>query len=152
MRLSQPRILLYAGLIFASGALLGAFGFRFYRASTDETKAPVQKGPANFRARYMEESQRRLNLTEEQLTKLGQIFDQTRERMRALDLRWQPEFEALRKRMEPEQRTIREEQIDKIRAMLTPEQRLEYEKLRQERDDRAKLQSKQGRKDEGRPR
>ena len=126
--MKQTKISLYVALVFLSGVVLGVFGQRFYAATT--VNANVAK-PASFRARYMEESQRRLNLTEPQLTKLMQIFDETRDRM-----------DEVNRRMEPVMTGIRNEQIDKIRAMLTPEQLVEYEKLRKERDERAKQNAK----------
>src|SRR5262249_14066913 len=126
--MKQSKIVLYVALVFASGVVLGVFGHRFYAATSVDAKGPaVTAKPASFRARYMEESQRRLNLTEAQLTKLMQIFDDTRERM-----------DEVNHRMEPVMQAIRNEQIDKIRAMLTPEQLIEYEKLRHERDERAR--------------
>ena len=122
----QAKIALYVALVFGSGILLGTFGHRFYTATTVSAKAGPAK-PAPYRARYMEESQRRLNLSEAQLTKLMQIFDETRARM-----------DEVNRRMEPEMLQIRNEQIDKIRAMLNPEQLIEYEKLRKERDAKPK--------------
>ena len=127
MNLTQPKIALYAALIFGSGALLGGFSYRLYNATAVNAKATVSKGPANFKARYIEESQRRLNLTEAQLSKLVQNLDETRARMDEVNARAQPEIDR-----------IRDEQIDKIRAMLTPTQLLEYEKFRKEREDRRK--------------
>ena len=127
MSLTHPRIALYAALIFGSGALLGGFSHRLYTASTVVAKATESKGAANFKARYIEESQRRLNLNEEQLSKMVIILDEIRARMNEVNAR-----------MEPEMDRIREEQIDKIRAMLTPVQLVEYEKLRKEREDRRK--------------
>ena len=127
MSLTQPKIALYVALIFGSGALLGGFSHRLYTAATVAAKATASKGPANFKARYIEESQRRLNLNDDQLSKMVKILDDTRERM-----------DQLNASIEPEMDRIRDEQIDKIRTMLTPPQRVEYEKLRQERDDRRK--------------
>jgi Spy/CpxP family protein refolding chaperone len=140
MKLSQPKIAIYVGLVFASGALLGAFGHRLYSVASANVK-PAAPEPGSWRARYIAETQRRCNLTDEQLTKLIQILDETRARMDAVNARIEPEIRAIRQRTEPEQRAIVNEQIDKIRAMLTPEQRIEYEKFRKEREDLAKLKS-----------
>ena len=126
MSLTHPRIALYAALIFGSGALLGGFSHRLYTATT-VANATVPKGAASFKARYIEESQRRLNLNEGQLSKLVVIMDETRSRMNEVNAR-----------MEPEMDRIREEQIDKIAAMLTSTQLVEFEKLRKEREDRRK--------------
>jgi Spy/CpxP family protein refolding chaperone len=141
MKLSQPKIALYVGLVFASGALLGAFGHRLYSVASANVRPATSPEPGSWRARYIAETQRRCNLTDEQLTKLIQILDETRSRMDAVNARIEPEIRAIRKRTEPEQRNIVNEQIDKIRAMLTPEQRIEYEKFRQEREDLARSTS-----------
>ena len=137
MSLTHPRIALYAALIFGSGALLGGFSHRLYTATTVAANATVPKGPANFKARYIEESQRRLNLNEGQLSKLVVILDETRSRMNEVNAR-----------MEPEMDRIREEQIDKIAAMLTPTQLVEFEKLRKEREDRRKAKADAARKEQ----
>jgi Spy/CpxP family protein refolding chaperone len=131
MNLSHRSIALYVALVFACGITLGVFGQRLYTASSVNAKAVQTKGPVSFKVRYVEESQRRLNLTDEQVTKLVHILDETRARMDEYNVRM----------VEPEMLRIRNEQVEKIRAMLTPEQVLEYEKLRQERDDRAKAKA-----------
>ena len=51
--------------------------------------------------------------------------------------------EETRQKMKPAYQKIHEEQTDKIRAMLTPEQQVEYEKIRKEREaGREKQQSR----------
>jgi Spy/CpxP family protein refolding chaperone len=144
MRWSQPKIALYVALIFASGALLGGFAVRLYTVSDVDAKAGAPQGTANFRARFIEEAQRRLNLTEEQLAKLVQILDETRDRMRQVNARMEPEIEAVRAKFEPERVALRNEQTERILGMLTPEQRPEYEKWLRERDERAKAKAAKG--------
>lgn len=125
MKLSRGAIALYVGLIFASGAVLGGFGHRFYTVTTVNAKA--SKNPEEFRQRYMSEMRGRLTLTPEQYTKLEFILDETRARIRDAQ-----------KKLDPEIVEIRLEQIDKIRGMLTAEQKPLYEQLRKEREERAK--------------
>ena len=125
MKLSRGAIALYVGLVFASGAVLGAFGHRLYTVSTVSAKGP--KNSEEFRKLYMEENKARLNLSPEQIAKWEFLLDESRVRTR----------EAFR-RLDPEIQTIRSEQIQKIEDMLKPEQRTEYEKLRKEREERNK--------------
>jgi predicted metal-dependent phosphoesterase TrpH len=125
VKLSRSAVALYVGLIFACGAVLGAFSHRFYTVTTVNAKA--SKNPEEFRQRYMTEMKGRLTLTPEQYTKLEFILDETRARIRDAQ-----------KKLDPEIVEIRLEQIDKIRGMLTANQRPLYEQLRKEREERAK--------------
>ena len=121
MTLSRWKTALYVTLVFASGALLGAFSHRLYTVSA--VSANARRNPEEFRRRYMEEMKSRLKLTPDQVTQLSAILDETRTRVRAT-----------RESIEPEIRKIREEQQEKIHQILSADQRPEYDKMRQERD------------------
>jgi Spy/CpxP family protein refolding chaperone len=123
MKLSRAAIAAYIGLVFASGAVLGAFGHRLYTASSVSAKAA--KNPVEFRKRILANMERRLNLTPDQESKVNTILDETRAR-----------FDAVNERTKPELKAIREEQQNKINAILTPEQQVEYAKMRKEREER----------------
>ena len=125
MKLSRAAITLYLGLVFASGALLGVFGHRLYTVSAVSAKAT--KNPEEFRKRTIAEMQSRLKLTGPQVDKLNAIMDETRARV-----------EEARQKMRPAYQSIHEEQSAKIRAMLTPDQQTEYDRMRQERENRQK--------------
>lgn len=130
MRFSRASIALYMGLVFASGAVLGVFGHRYYtNFSTVERNKGKGKGkrrmsPEEFRRGYMDYMERRLKLTPEQVTKLGEFLDETQQAM-----------EELMRRTIPEQQALRQQQTEKIRAMLTEEQKAEYEKMLREREE-----------------
>lgn len=123
MRLSRLAIAVYIGLVFASGVVLGAFGYRLYTVST--VSAKTTRSPEEWRKRAMVEYQTRLKLNDQQVAKLNSIFDDTRARVREVQQRSKPELEAIHK-----------DQIAKVRAMLTPEQLAEYEKMQKEREAR----------------
>ena len=125
MKLSRGAIALYVGLIFACGTVLGAFSHRFYTVTT--VKAKASNSSEEFRQRYMSEMKSRLTLTSEQYNKLEFIMDETRARIHEAQ-----------KKLDPEIVEIRMEQTDKIRNMLTKDQRPLYEQLRKEREERAK--------------
>src|SRR5258708_1946234 len=112
MKLSKATIALYVALVFASGALLGVFGERLHSA----TVVNARKSPEAFRKEMVAEWQKRMSLNDEQVTKLNIILDETRS-----------QFHEARQKMDPEMQAIRHGQQDKIRAMLKPEQRAEYE-------------------------
>ena len=127
MRLSRGAIALYVGLVFACGVVLGTFGDRLYNASVVVAKPAATKNPEEFRKRIIAEYQSRLKLTDQQVLKLNSIMDETRARV-----------EETRQKMKPAYQKIHDEQNDKIRALLTEDQQLEYDKMRKEREQRAR--------------
>jgi Spy/CpxP family protein refolding chaperone len=129
MKLSRAAIALYIALVFVSGVVLGSVGHRFYLAST----SPMRPSPEDVRKRVTTEYQQRLKLTDDQLAKLNIIMDETRARI-----------EETRQKMHPAYDKIREEQQEKFREMLTPDQRQEYEKILKEREQRQKQHGRGG--------
>ena len=123
MKFSRLNIALYICLIFASGVVVGVFANRLYRVST------VQADPREWRQEYVSEMTTRLNLRPEQITSLNNILDETRSR-----------FHEVHEKMRPEMDMIREEQTAKIRNMLNDAQKMEYEKMRMQREERLKKQ------------
>jgi Spy/CpxP family protein refolding chaperone len=127
-RKSLP-IAFYLLLVFVSGSVVGALGYRTYNpptARTVNTPAPA----TDWRKQYMEESKARLDLTADQVTKLRAIMDDTDAR-----------FHQARERENQEIREIRDEHIARVRMLMTPEQLPKYEKLHAEREARAKQQN-----------
>jgi len=127
MNFSRKTIALYVGLVFVSGAVLGVFGDRLYTVTTVTKAKNAKPSPEEFRRGYLGFMQKRLNLTEPQLTKLGLILDETRARMNEVH-----------ERTVPEQQEIQKTQSDKIRALLTPAQQSEYDVVVKERRERMK--------------
>jgi hypothetical protein len=135
MKLSRAAIVFYVLLVFASGALLGAFGHRLYMASNVSANflpavtAPGRPNPnaEEYRKKQMAEYQSRLKLTDDQVAKLNSIMDETRARV--IDIR---------KQMHPEYEKVHQEQTAKVRALLSPAQLAEYEKIHKEREERQK--------------
>ncbi len=125
-------------LVFLSGLAVGALAFRYYAkktAVTEEHRTP--RNPKDFRAAYTADMTSRLKLTAEQLARLNAILDAT-----------EAKFKAVRDRTRPEMKAIQEDQVAAISAMLTPEQKIEYDKMRKEREERRKRRgAEQGKKD-----
>ena len=139
MSLSRPAILAYVALVFVSGAVLGVFGDRFYSAyAVSPSHSGGPKGPRlspeEFRKHRFKEFQERMKLTDSQVTQIGLIYDETR----AL-------YEEARKRNQPELEAINKDQQDKILSILKPDQRVEYERILKEREDRSKKGGPSGR-------
>jgi len=135
MKLSRAAIAFYVGLVFACGAVLGAFGHRLYMASSVSANfLPAVMAPnrpnlnaEEYRKKTMAEYKSRLKLTDDQFSKLNAIMDETSARVTDI-----------RKQMHPEYVKIHDEQQEKVRAILTPDQRLELEKMHKEREEHQK--------------
>jgi hypothetical protein len=129
MNFSRKTIAFYVGLVFVSGAVLGVFGDRLYTATTvvSKGKNAPKPSPEEFRRGYLGFMQKRLTLSDSQVTQLGLILDETRARMNEIH-----------ERTIPEQQEIQKSQSEKIRALLTPEQQSEYDVVVKERRERMK--------------
>jgi hypothetical protein len=114
----------YLLAVFLSGGVVGYLThFLHTRQSVNDKAAP--RNPEDYRHKYVEEMRTRLSLQEEQVQQLNAVLDSTRLRYREFRERHRPEINA-----------IQEEQVSKIRSLLTEPQRLEYEKMRAERDQK----------------
>jgi len=122
-------IALYLLLVFGSGAVVGALGYRTYNPPTARSGSAPPPSPSEFRRQYMEESKARLSLTDDQVEKMGAILDQTDAR-----------FREIREHDNQLIRQIREEHFERVRGILTAEQIPKYEKLHAEREARSKQQ------------
>ena len=129
-RKSLP-IAFYLLLVFVSGAVVGALGYRTYNPPTARTVSAPQS-QSEFRKQYLDESRTRLNLTPDQVTKLAAILDDTENR-----------WARSREQANEEIRQIRDEHFERVRMILTPEQLPKYEVLRKERMARTKQQQDQ---------
>lgn len=123
MKRSSLLIAFYLFLIFAAGIVVGGFSFRLYSGSPVAAKSgtPRRLTPDEWRRQYLSEMQTRLKLSPDQLQQLNSIMDETRTRVHDAH-----------QRADHEMKTIRQQQTDKVRTMLTDAQRAEYEKIRQE--------------------
>jgi Spy/CpxP family protein refolding chaperone len=128
MKRWNPPIALYLFLVFVSGAVVGALGYRLYNPPTARS---ARLSPEEWRRRFVDEMQTRVNLTTEQVQKVNAIMDETKTL-----------FDGDRERHHRVVEQIREEQRAKMRAILTPEQLPKYEQFRTDRDARDKASKK----------
>jgi hypothetical protein len=126
------QLLGYLSLVFLAGIAVGVLGQRFYSLSGVSAKAPFRT-PDEVRKAYVADMQSRLKLSSDQVEKLKTILDDTRAHYR--------EF---REKHAQEMKVIQDGQVDRINAMLSPDQRVEYEKFRKEREERRKAAEKGG--------
>ena len=113
---------LYVVLLFLSGAVVGIFGDRLYTAKVVSASVNVAK-PADYRKKYVDEMTKRLQLTQQQVTELGVILDDTRNK-----------FHEEHDRSKQQLAQIHADQALKIHEILSPTQVPEYEKFRAERE------------------
>ncbi|MBM3811460.1 MAG: hypothetical protein FJW20_07465 [Acidimicrobiia bacterium] len=126
MKRSGLIVAAYLFLTFGSGAAVGALGFWLY--TTRSVSASTQRfSPEEYRQRYLQEMETRLNLSPDQLQKLNTILDATRALYREVADKHKPEFEA-----------IQQHQIAQVRAILKPEQQAAYKEFLAEREKKKK--------------
>jgi hypothetical protein len=125
-------VALYVVLVFLSGAVVGVFGYRLYTARSVSASANVAvPRPADFRKKYVEDMTSRLRLSPEQVTQLGNILDETRNR-------WTEEHNRSKQQLAQ----IHDDQVQKVHEILTPVQVPEYERFRIEREKEHELREK----------
>jgi hypothetical protein len=118
MRRSNLGPLLYLLLVFVSGAVVGGFANRLYMMNTVRAGSPGGRNRADFRKQYVEEMRTRLHLTDPQVAELQQIMEATGQHFHELH------------------KSIEQEHVRKVTAILTDDQKAEYAKMREERDRR----------------
>jgi Spy/CpxP family protein refolding chaperone len=128
MQRNQFTAAAFAALIFLGGAAVGALGHRYYAATT------VIASSDAARHRYIEEMQNRLKLTPVQVKQLETIMHETK-----------AETRAVRDSYKPQMLKIKQEHIQRVKSILTPEQIPAYEKLVAEREERSRQQEEHDR-------
>src|SRR5882724_1221793 len=121
---------LYVTLVFLSGAVVGGFAHRLYMVNT-VFSVPVSPKPEDVRRKIVEEMRTRLSLSNDQVTQLSAIMDSTKARFHEVRSKWDKEAHI---RAKPELKAIQEDQVQKIKEILTERQRPEYDKYRADRE------------------
>ena len=132
MRHSKFIASLSALLLFACGIVVGIAGYRYYEHTTVSANTSD-----DWRLQYMAEMRSRAKLTPRQLQMLNVILDQTKQDMRDMKERHKPEI-----------LEIKQNQISRVKSILTAEQIPAYEKLVAEREERQKEQDDRDRQEE----
>jgi hypothetical protein len=122
-------IAVYLFLVFVSGAVVGALGYRVY--SPPAARSAPRVSPEEWRRQYLNELQTRVNLTADQMQKVNAILDDT-------DARFNQAHDQHHQAVEQ----IREDHRAKLRAIMTPEQLPKYEQFRAEKEARMKSTKK----------
>ncbi len=138
MNTNQGKAALFAVLLFAFGATVGVLGHRYYAATVVSAKAPTAE---EWRSKYVNEMQSKLKLNQHQVDELQVILDETKAR-----------FRAARESHHSEMVRIKDDQLTKVKALLSSEQARQYEAIVAEREQHAKEQDDRDRQDEARQR
>ena len=113
---SRLSALLSLLLVFLSGALMGGFAHKLYSTTVSAGPPSRRLTPEDFRSRMVADMRTRIQLDDDQVAQLGQILNQ------------------IGHETDQKMREIRNEQVEKINAMLRPEQKPMYEQFRAERE------------------
>jgi Spy/CpxP family protein refolding chaperone len=132
MKRNQWTAALIAVLLFCCGAAFGVLAHRYYTSTSVSAKSAE-----NFRHHYISEMRSKLNLSESQVTQLEAILDQTKQKMKAV-----------RDSYHPTMLKIKEEQMNRVKSILTPQQIPVYERLVTEREQRMKEEEERERREE----
>lgn len=132
MKRNQWAAALLAVLLFACGVVVGALGHRYYAGAE-----VVPRTAEVFRQHYVSEMKSKLKLTPAQLDQLETILDDTKAK-----------YKAVRDSFRPAMVQIKNDQITRVKAILTPQQAALYDRLVAERERRAREQEERDRKEE----
>ena len=123
----QQKATLWLMLVFALGTALGAFlGYAFAHRSY-ASAAPTQLTAEQRRAQKREQLARDVGLTAEQQSQLNAILDEA-----------QSEYKAIHAVSDPQVDAVRQKSRDKIRLILSPEQKPRFEEFIRKMDEERK--------------
>ncbi|HUB79990.1 MAG TPA: hypothetical protein VMB03_14385 [Bryobacteraceae bacterium] len=115
-------------LVFASGIVVGGVGYRVYNTKVSPPPRPQEKrSPEEFLKRAISEMTREVHLDDAQVAQLKQIYQDT---FAAFDQK-RAEHNA---KLKAEGQAIHDQQVEKIKAILRPDQIPLYEALRARHD------------------
>src|SRR5690348_1224381 len=142
---SKLSVFLSLLLVFCSGLIVGALAYRLYMVKTVSGNAvAAQPGrrpdPEEVRRRIIADVKAQLHLDDQQVTVLNQIMDETN-----------AEFHKMRDKINAEGRALHDQQWQKFRAALRPDQQPLYDQWRTARDNEIRRRREQEHKGPGGP-
>lgn len=133
MKRNQWAALGLAAFLFVCGAAVGALANHLYEARAVNAKTAAE----DYRQRYVTEMQTKLKLTPAQVDQLESILDDTKAKVKIV-----------RDSYHPAMLKIKEEQVSRVKSILTPAQIPAYDQLVAEREKRAREQEERDRQEE----
>lgn len=111
-------------LVFVLGGIAGAVSYYLYHKHVEKPTT------TQFNAKdFIDGLTRELKLDVHQRESLKTIFEQTRNKFRALNQQYGPQYDVLNHQYRPRYESIRNESDDKIRSILRPDQKARYEEM-----------------------
>ncbi len=132
MKRTQWAATLLAVVLFCLGVAVGVLSDRYYHSTTVNAKTAE-----DWREHYVREMRLKLRLTNDQVSRLEIILDETKAR-----------YKAVRDSYRPAMLKIKNEQISRVKSILTPGQVPGYDKLVAEREERNRVQEEREREQE----
>ncbi len=132
MKRNQWTAIFFALLLFGCGVVAGVLGQRYF-----STRIVNARTAEDFRQHYVTEMKSQLNLTPQQVSQLEVILDDTKAKYRAV-----------RDQSRPAMLKVKEEQINRVKSILMPQQIPVYEQLVAEREHRYREQEERDRREE----
>ena len=125
----QPRRVaaIYLGAVFLAGLALGVVSHWFYAAKIAQANTPRHKTAVEFRQRMAVKLKEELDLSSGQLEQVRMILDSVGQG-----------FHDIRDEVEPKFEALRQERVEKVMSLLSPQQQAKYETILEERRDRRK--------------
>ena len=122
----RQKATLWLAVVFVLGAALGGIlGYAF--AHRTYASAPTVLTPEARRAQRRQQMNREVNLTPEQQKEIAAILDQA-----------QNQYKAIRASVDPQAESVRRETRDKIRGLLTADQKPKFEEFLRKLDEERK--------------
>ncbi|MBZ5538482.1 MAG: hypothetical protein LAO31_21265 [Acidobacteriia bacterium] len=124
--MAEPRVKIVGLLIliFLLGAITGSLGYRLLEEKGALASSTRNTPGTSHRGEVVEKFTRELNLTSEQTQRLNAIFAENEQK-----------FSELHKSFKPQADAIRQEGRNRIRAMLTDEQKIKFEDILRKMDE-----------------
>jgi hypothetical protein len=137
-------------LVFASGAAMGAVGYRLYMVKTvaSSVQPPTKKktSPEEFRKLAMARLKDAVKLTDQQIIEVQKIYDWQGDQFMPIHKKYQAKIDQDWREFDQQRDQIHEEAVAKMKAMLTADQQPLYEKWLADRaaDHKRHQQQQQG--------
>ncbi|HUK19058.1 MAG TPA: hypothetical protein VLW65_21705 [Bryobacteraceae bacterium] len=113
-------------LVFLSGAIVGALAHRLYTVNTaygGSAPPPRRPDPEEVRRRIVSDLKAKVHLTDQQVTDLNRMMDDTNDA-----------WHKMQKKLNAELRGMRDQEWQKFREVLRPDQQPLYDQWRNERE------------------
>jgi hypothetical protein len=117
-------------LVFASGAAMGAVGYRLYVVKTvvSPVQAKKKTSPEEFRKLVMSRLKEAVKLNDEQLGEVQKIYDWQGEQFMPVNKKYETQIDQVKHEFDQQRDQIHEAAVAKIKSILTADQQPLYDK------------------------